>query len=136
MYAAAHPQTDLKTALEEWRASVAGDRARKGLAGKIQTAILSFLETLLAILLDFRAGRLAAVDPATEASPGREEAACASDGATARPSRLHRARGDARGRGDELRASLHLVGAETRGDGCRVAPPREDGGMRPARVVL
>jgi hypothetical protein len=59
MTAAAPPSTDLKSALEELRASVAARGARKGLTGKLQEAILTFLSLLMTLLEDFRAGRLA-----------------------------------------------------------------------------
>ena len=65
---------DLGRRLEEVRTAIAAEGARKGLAGTVQGAILRLLEVLLAILADFRAGRLAAVAPgaaATDADPAR-----------------------------------------------------------------
>jgi hypothetical protein len=59
-----HP--DLKDTLEEMRASVAARGARKGLRGAIQAAILGFLEAFLALLADFRAGKLAPIAPVAE----------------------------------------------------------------------
>ena len=62
--------TDLKDTLEDMRAAMAVQGARKGLAGTIEGAILKLLEVLLTILVDFRAGRLAAL-AAEEARAGR-----------------------------------------------------------------
>jgi hypothetical protein len=65
-------QTDLKSTLEEMRASVAARGARKGFAvragltGAIEEAFLRLLTVLLAILEDFRAGRLARMAPVGE----------------------------------------------------------------------
>ncbi len=66
MTTAASAPTDLKSTLEEMRASVAAQGARKGLAALVQDAVLKLLEVLMALLEDLRAGRLAVVAPAAE----------------------------------------------------------------------
>ena len=60
MNTAAPAPPDLRSMLEELRASMASECARKGVRGKLAAAILRLLETLLTIVADFRAGRLAA----------------------------------------------------------------------------
>jgi hypothetical protein len=57
------PPDRLKDKLEEMRASVAGQEANTGLAWVLQGAILGLLSLLLALVEDFRAGRLAPVAP-------------------------------------------------------------------------
>ena len=60
------PSTDLKIALEQMRASVAAQGARNGLAAAVQGAILAFLNVLMTLLADFRAGKLESVAPVAE----------------------------------------------------------------------
>jgi len=92
--AAPHPTDRLTNTLEEMRASVAAEGTRKGLAGALQAAIRSFLDALVALLAEFKAGRLGAVEDrhsAGGAATAREPdatAVCAVDagGAGARES--------------------------------------------------
>jgi hypothetical protein len=62
---------DLSDELGEMRAAIMAKGARRGLAGKLQAALLRLLEVLAAMLADFRAGRLAPSAPGA----GRRERA-------------------------------------------------------------
>jgi hypothetical protein len=64
-----------QTTLDGVRASFAAEGARKGPAAALQRAILRFLETLVALLLDFQAGRLTPPTAAVGAGSGRSPAA-------------------------------------------------------------
>jgi hypothetical protein len=70
MTAVPPPPTDLKSALEEMRASMVAEGVRTGLAGAIQKGILRLLSVLLTLVADFRAGRLPA--PAAADAPGAD----------------------------------------------------------------
>jgi hypothetical protein len=61
--------TDLGSTLERVRAAIAAEGAGKGLAGKVQAVILQLLETLLAMLMEFRAGGLVAPVSGVSAPP-------------------------------------------------------------------
>ncbi len=121
--------TDLRNTLEEMRASVVAEGARRGLAGAVQEAFLKLLEVLITLLVEFRAGRLAPPAPVAEEAPQRVEP-CATGagsagnglGATvgAAPSRACTAE-DAEHRGGSRwfrpSNSLHRRGDERGGDG-------------------
>ena len=72
MIPAAPATTDLKSAMEDVRASVAAQEADSRLAALIRDAFVKILEVLMAMLADFRSGRLTAA-----ADAGR---ACAAEG--------------------------------------------------------
>ena len=57
--AAAPSSSDLQSRMEEMRASMTARGTEKGPAGMLQEAILRLLALLMAMLADFRAGRLA-----------------------------------------------------------------------------
>jgi hypothetical protein len=69
----------LTISIAEVRASIAAEERRKGLKRALLAAILGFLETLAALLAEFRAGRLVAMTPTPRAaSPAwAASAACA-----------------------------------------------------------
>jgi hypothetical protein len=74
--------TDLKDTLEAMRAAVAGEGAHQGLAGAVQQAFLKLIEVLVAMLLDFRAGKLA---PLVAAADDDDAGGAGATGAAATP---------------------------------------------------
>jgi hypothetical protein len=79
------PTDRLTNTLDEMRVSMAAEGTRKGLAGALQAAILRLLNALVALLAEFKAGTLGAVEDghsAGEAATVREPSAtalCAAD---------------------------------------------------------
>jgi hypothetical protein len=77
--AAPSPTGHLSSSIGEMRAALAADAAKKkGPAAAVLVALLSLLDLIVALLADFRAGRLAAASPAWAAS-----APCAASPASA-----------------------------------------------------
>ena len=121
--------TDLSSTLEGIRAAIAAEGAGNGLAGKLQAAILRLLEVLVALLADFRAGRLSGLaveSGAADAAPGPR--AVAPDRSSA----------PARGWWEACaRAGVKLLGwgaaaswEDAPADGAAVRPAPEDAEMR------
>ena len=61
--AAPSPTDRFSSTLEGMRAAIAAEGTSNGLTGKLLAAILGLLDTLMALLADLRAGRLAAPGP-------------------------------------------------------------------------
>jgi hypothetical protein len=80
------PTDRLKNTLEEVRASMVAQGANKGLAGVLQEAMLSFLNLLMAMLADFRAGRLVALAPSPREEEASDSDVDAADRTSPRPS--------------------------------------------------
>jgi hypothetical protein len=76
--AALPPPTDLKDTMEEMRAAMAREGKNRGAAGALQAVLLKFLDLLIRMLTDFRAGKLAPPG-AGRCSPVRGEGGVARD---------------------------------------------------------
>jgi hypothetical protein len=61
--AAPSPTGHLDISLGEMRAAMAAEGTKKGLAGAVAAALLSLLDLIVALLAEFRAGKLAALAP-------------------------------------------------------------------------
>jgi hypothetical protein len=106
--AAPSPTGHLDISLGEMRAALVAEGTRKGLSGAVAAALLSLLDLILALLADFRAGRLAAAAPQGVAAG----APCAAD-PSARPSPAAQERGRGGGCGGSARR-LHPAWPVTR----------------------
>jgi hypothetical protein len=139
MTTAAAPPTDLKDTLDEMRASVAARGARKGLQGKIQAAILDFLDVLMRLLMEFRAGGLAPLAPVADERATRTDGAVgnrAPEPREASPSSdpIAPGRRDSGSRWEEAKcgsATPAMRGAQTAGRGDSAAGERGVAGERP-----
>ncbi len=78
------PADSANSTLDGLRAGMAGECARKGPAGALARAILRLMEALMALLADFKAGRLVAMAPGTAAACCGEPGAAGRDGAEGR----------------------------------------------------
>ena len=118
MIPAAPATTDLKSAMEDVRASVAAQEADSRLAALIRDAFVKILEVLMAMLADFRSGRLtAAADAGRACAAEGEDAAYAARDVRGEPAG---SRPDHGGRGWWLAARLWWRGC---------APDRALGGV-------
>ncbi len=95
--------TDVKDTLEAMRASAAAEGTRKGLAGAVQQALVKIFEVLLAMLLDFRAGRFAPLAQVAEAGDDADGAVAYDSPRPTASSLCSPARGE---------GGFHVAGAE------------------------
>jgi hypothetical protein len=108
MTAPVPPPTDLKSTLEEMRASVAARARRNGIAGAIQEAIVALLSVLLSMLDDYRAGRLPPIAPVAAPAGGGVGVQAATT-PTAQPVPVIPAQSPGQARGGIRRVGQHLA---------------------------
>jgi hypothetical protein len=130
--------TGLKDAMEKMRASMAGRETERGLAGMVQEMMLRFLTLLMAMLADFRAGKLVPPAPngfdANPAAPRAEGSRHAADGEMEAAGRVEFAAGEMREVYPPPRLVRFAAQPPTRGEG--VAGTRgELGPASPALVI-